>query len=206
MMAPIDLNFLSMSFPSNGTLHYSRNVFSSLFNMMSREVLDGQGGNLVFFMAMNFKNTITIYADKAKQQPLLECVKPTMLGFEWDVLDKEAGGQPIGHMKMNVLTNIASFGRESWTITAPGGAPLLAFESDKADGIGKRILDNMSDLYNPTHQYNLYGASNNPVARIFAKHGIFRMTYDMVLEPKVTDTERKMAVAVFAALILLLKK
>lgn len=205
-----------MAFPAPAALHHERNLFQTLFQLMSRQLMDPQTKSLAFFAKMNFKNEIFIYADTTKQRLLLRGVHPVTkqrIGFEamnnmyaWDIFDSENGDKPLGRFRANLMQSIATLGMESWAITDPEEKPFLTFKADASETLGKRILDNMSNLYNPTHQYHLVGANEKPVAHLMMKHGLFKFYYDLVFEPKVTDTERKMAVALFAVTTLLLKK
>ncbi|MDP2624613.1 MAG: hypothetical protein Q8P27_00320 [Candidatus Peregrinibacteria bacterium] len=195
-----------MSFPNSQSLHHKRNMLSSLFHMMSREIIDPNTGQLAFYFTMNMKSVITVYADKEKQRPLLECKRTVFIGMEWDVFDLENANQHIGHFKADLMRNLKTLGRENWEITDPGGSPLLIFEADSTDSIGKRMMDNFTNLYNPNFQYNIWDANKKPVARIWSKHGLWNFCYDMAFEEKVTDVERKMSIALLAAMMLMLKK
>lgn len=204
-----------MAFPATASLHYERNVFTSLFNMMSREVLDAQSKQPTFFFKMDFSNNLSIYADKSKQRLLLRAARAPLTGggfaglaalHTWDIFDSENNDKPLGRVKANLMQSALSMGKEAWEITTSDGKPLLVFKADASETLGKRILDNLSDLYNPTHQYHLFTPDDKPAAHVFLKQGLFKFQYDLLFEPKVGDVERKMAVALFAGLTLMLKK
>jgi hypothetical protein len=195
-----------MAFPSTQSFHHERNIFANLFSPMSREINDAKTNAPVLYFKMKMMGDLQVYTDKTMQGMLLNCTKPQKIGFTWNVFDAENGNTHLGAIKGDFMKSALRFGKEAWTVTDPNGTPLLLFNADVTDSTTKHMLDNLTGFYNPTHQYNIWNAQEKPVARIWSKQGLWRFKYDLVIEDRATETERKMATAVFAAMTLLLKK
>lgn len=208
-----------MSFPSPTSLRYERNVFTSLFNMMSRSLVDAASGQPALFCTMTFGGALSIYADAPKTQLLLKGVRPDSSEFKgnlamiaramnnWAILDATQNDKPVGKVRSNMAKEALSLGRECWEILDMNDQSLLQFEADGSDSRGKRMLDAMFDvLYNPTYTYHLTNLKGQPVAHYTNQHRLFKYTYSVQFEPKITEQERQLATALFAGMTLMLKK
>lgn len=123
--------------------------------------------------------------------------------FEWDLY--EAGkAEPFAHMKSYVFRGVLAMGCEVLSVTTPDGRDFLTLERE-SKGVLKHVMDDMVDLYNPTHVYTLKDASGKPLGTISVKHGILVATYDFVMESG-TEKERAAALVVFGYILLSMKK
>ncbi len=186
-------------------LHFQRNWFKAIFAPMSREIIDPDSKQPVLFMKMTWGSKLQIFTDKTKAKELVECRRPSaMSGMKWDVFDLEAQEKKLATITWNVLKSAMKFGAESWTVEGPDGGEFLKLETE-GDSAGKRILDNMTALYNPTHKYVVKGVDGQVVATIAAKHGMWSGFYDFSFEGG-SEEQKKVALALFAAMLLMLKK
>lgn len=208
-----------MSFPSSRGLRYERNVFTSLFNMMSRTLLDADSGQPAFYCTSTLGGALTIFADPQKQSPLIEGVRPDASEFKgnfsmiarafynWTLTDATQNRKPIAKLRSNVVKEALSWGRDTWEILDMNDQPLLQWEADGSDTRTKRILDELFKAwYNPVYTYRLTNLKGQLLATYTNQHRLFKYTYSVTFEPKITETERQIATAVFAAMTLMLKK
>lgn len=188
-------------------LHLEKNWFTAIFSAMSAELKDPQSNQPTLFFKMTFKSQLQIYPDKNKTQLLLESRFKREHGklWNWDIFDMERGGEQIGNMSLNILKSTLKFGSQDWKICGPDGMSEIMKMSAPDDSAAKRILDNMSGLYNPAHHYVLTNPSGQTVADITSKHGLMKGTYDLMLQGG-TEKEQKIAIALFSALVLMLRK
>ena len=119
-----------------------------------------------------------------------------------DPLEQE---KKLGMIKWNMMKSALKFGAEVWTILGPDGETEIMKLDIEGDSASKRIFDNMTALYNPTHQYVVKADDGTVVAHIASKHGWWKGFYDFSLEGG-TDDQKKMALALFSAILLMLKK
>lgn len=185
-------------------LHYEVNWFTALFSVMSKEIVDGETKQPVLFFKMTWGSKFQIFTDKSKTQMLIECRKPTAISYDWDVFDVQGQEKKIATITMNLVKSMIKFGAESWNIKGPDGGALLTLDTD-GGSTAKRIFDNMSGLYNPTHKYVVKGADGADVATFSSKHGLFKGVYDFVFAGG-TEDQKKVALALFAAILLMMKK
>ena len=185
-------------------LVYKQNVFMAMFSVFSKTVKDSDTGVPALFFKMSLGGGLQVYADKSKSVMLLDCQKEGKLALEWKILDSEGGGKELGSIKKNVMASVVRFGTESWSITKPDGQPLLALEPEEGSA-QRHMLDAFMRIYNPAHKYVIRNTSGAVVATLLAKHGVFRFRYELILE-EVSDAERKMAIALFAAILMTLRK
>jgi len=186
-------------------LQYKKSWFTSLFGMLTKVITDPDSNQpvLVFKMALSAK-TIDIYKDKTKAEKLLECEKPSVMGWTWEVFDPGEQRKKLGSITHHPLKTMMKMGAESWEIKGPDDQTFLTLDTE-GDSAAKRVLDSMISVYNPKHQYVIKGADGTTVAVFTSKHGLFGGQYDFVLEGG-TDEQKNLAVALFAAMTLLLKK
>lgn len=195
-----------MQFLQTPSLHWHKNAFSLLFGFFSRKVVDPASGEFVLLFKTKLNFDIIIYADAAKTVPLLTLkhtnMKEGKLNLGWDVLDSEKGDQVIGHLPANHNKRYLNLGMGGWTMTSPSGDPLLTLKSGSRESASKYMMDKVLSLYNPSHAYTLVNAQGNEVAYLTTKHGVLKFFYDLQFEPKISETDRKAAVAFFAVMSL----
>lgn len=183
-------------------------MFKVFTSPLSCEGVNPETKAPVMFFKASFIGPLTVYTDKTKSAAIITCKsKRGKFGYAtWEVFDSEKGDKPLGTMRWAMLKTALSFGAEKWEVTAPDGSPFLTLEIMNSS-IAKRMLDDMTNLYNPTHQYVVKSAKGKDIAKIMAKRGFFGgMFSDFVLEEGVSEEETKMALALFAGLVLLYKK
>ncbi len=183
-------------------LHYEKNWFSALFNMMKRVLVDKESGQPVMSMRQTWKNAYLIYSDPHFSNLILEARFLTKPAFEWDFFEagKEAA---FGHMKAHMMRSIIMFGGEVVTITKPDGSPLILVE--QSSSALKRFADEMMDvLYNPTHTYAIKEPSGKQIGAIAIRHSIWKSTYDLMMDGG-TEKEKQAALIAFAHLSISLK-
>lgn len=184
-------------------LHYEQNWFTAFFSMMKKVVKDPKSGQAVMSCKQTWGNSFLAYGDGQFGNLLVEARFLRKAAFEWDVY--EAGKpEPFAHMKSYVFRGIMAMGCEVLSVTTPDGRDFLKLEREEK-GILKHVVDDMIDLYNPTHVYTLKDASGKKIGSISVKHGIFTGTYDFVMEAG-TEKERAAALIAFAYILLSMKK
>jgi len=151
---------------------------------------------------MDMRSNLKIFTDKERQNLALHLKMEDMIRTEWLLEDTESGGAPLARVKMNRFKSMAGFGKEDFTIKHPDGSEWMTLETDSS--LGKHILDNMTALYNPSHHYEVK-SSGVVVARILTKAGFFHQRYDFELVGG-SEPEKKVALAVFAVIALMLRK
>ncbi len=188
-------------------LHSEKNWFKALFSSMSSEITDPDSKQPILFFKMTFKSQLQVYTDKNKTQLLLESRLKREPGklWNWNIFDMEKGEEQIGNISLNMLKTAMKFGAENWSICDAGGTQIMTMAAPD-DSATKRILDNMSGLYNPTHHYVLTNSGGKHVGDITSKHGLFGGTYDLMLSGEGTEKEEKICVGLFSALVLMLRK
>jgi len=192
--------------PQSQALHYEASWFKNMFTPLSRVIIDTNTKQPVMFLKMALNGSLGGYTDSTKSVQLFDSPRTSHMTLEWDVFDTENQNKQLAHIKSNIMKTILKAGAETWEINDPSGQPFLVFNSDASDSVAKHVMDNFTNLYNPTHQYNLWNAGNKPVARIWTKHGMWKVSYDLVFEEDVSEDERKVVLALFANLVLSLKK
>jgi len=154
------------------------------------------------------KNPMNVFTDKTKTVKLLKLKhKRGRFGYAtWEIFDAEKGDKLLGTMAWAIFKTVMAFGAEKWEILKPDGGVFLTLEIINSS-VAKRVLDEMTNLYNPTHEYVIKNGVGKVVGYVFSKRGFWNGTYsDLKLEESVSEEEMKMAVALFAGLVLLYKK
>jgi len=185
-------------------LHHEKNWFTALFSIMKKVVTDPKTQQPVMSFKQTWGNSFLIYGDGQFGNLLVEARFIRKAAFEWDVY--EAGkAEPFAHMKSHIFKTMLAMGGEVLSVTKPEGGEFLIVEREEGSAL-KHVLDGMMDyLYNPTHVYIIKDASGKKIGTISAKHGIFKSFYDFVLEGG-TEKEKEAALAVFAYILISLKK
>ncbi len=183
-------------------LHYEKNWFSALFNMMKRVLVDNESGQPVMSMRQTWKNYYLIYSDPSFSNLILEARFLTKPAFEWDLF--EAGkNEPFGHLKAHMVRSIMMLGGEAMTIDKPDGKPLVRVE--QSSSALKRFADIMSDvLYNPTHTYEIKDPSGKQIGAIAIRHSVWKSSYDFMMDGG-TEKEKQGALIAFAHLLIALR-
>ena len=184
-------------------LHYEQNWFTAVFSMMKKVVKDTKSGQPVISFKQTWGNSFLVYGDAQFGNLILEGRFLLKTAFEWDLYE---GGKPVpfARMKSYVFRGILAVGCEVMSITTPDGKDFIKLESE-GKAVLKHVMDSMSDWYNPTHVYALKDSSGKKLGAISVKHGIFKGTYDFVMEAG-TEKERAAALVVFAYILLSMKK
>ncbi len=157
-------------------LHFQANLFQLLFSLLTRKVVDVETGQHVYTFKENIKGEMKIM--DVSEQVLLQTKREFKVGFSWDVYDHAKGNEHLVYVNNNVIKTTLRFGAEDWTIFGPDRTTEIMQFTRENDSRGKRLLDNFSDLlYNPEHAYVLK-TGGAEVARIKARHGIWRTYYD----------------------------
>lgn len=188
--------------PSFKKLHFQKNWFTALFTIFNKTVVDPEGGQPVFYFKMNWNNGYQVYRDQSKQDLLLDLRWNRKVGiWAWDVF---AGEKKVGTIKSDILQTTLSLGTEKWIIADEEGRPILTLGAESEAAL-KHVFDNMTQFYNPTHTYTLKNLKDDPVAYIAMKHGIFGSFYDFSFV-KGTEQERQLALALFVAILMMMRK
>lgn len=184
------------------SLHTERNWFSMLFSIMSRTLCDKESGVPLLYLKQTFGFHIYVYADKNRSNMLMEAKYKKATLYEWEV--SEVGGKFLANVKSDLWGTAKMWGAEVMKITDRAGKEIMFLEREKKT-VAKHIIDNMSDLYNPVHNYQILNSKKELVADIKGKHGIFKSFYDFDCKGG-TEDEKNLALAVFAIMTLMLKK
>ena len=185
-------------------LHCERSWFVAVFSPLSREMIDVEANRPSLFFKMSMGGKIQLFEDKSRARLLIELRKPSVMGFTWDIFDTDGQDKKLATIHWEMMKSAMKFGAENWTINGPDGGVFLALETE-GDSAAKMLLDNMSGLYNPTHKYVLKATDGKLVATFAIKHGLFKAYYDFSFEGG-TEDQKKVALAVFAAIIAMLRK
>ncbi len=192
-----------MDLPKN--LHSERNWFTTVFSPMSRKTVNVDSGQPGLFFKMTWGGHLQVYTDESKSQMILECKRKGKLGMIWEVFDVVGGQKHLANIHWNVLKTAIKLGSERWKVTDPGGAEFLVLKTE-GDSLGKRFMDSFLEMfYNPKYEYKVMKPGGELVAEIFAKHGWWKHLYDFKLSGGSAE-EKKVALGLFAAMILMLKK
>jgi hypothetical protein len=184
-------------------LFFKKNLLSLVFSPMTRVLINPDSNSVAAVFKMNMKSNITVFADESKTQSALELVIKDMIHTEWELNDMEKGGETIALVKMNRLKSIMRFGKEDFSIKKPDGSEWMTLTTDSSTA--DHILDNMTALYNPSHTYQIKSANDSEIALITTKAGFFHQRYDFSLVGG-SESEKKVALAVFAVISLMLRK
>ncbi len=184
------------------SLHTERNWFSALFSIMSRTVSDKASGEPVLFFKQTFGFSIYVFADKNRSNMILEAKYKKGTLYAWDVHD--AGKKLLATVKSDLWGTAKMWGAEVMKITDASGKEIMFLEREKRTVV-KHIIDNMSDIYNPVHNYQILNSKKEVIADIKSKHGIFKSFYDFECNGG-TEDEKQLALSVFAIMTLMLKK
>lgn len=184
------------------SLHTERNWFSALFSIMSRTVLDKDSGQPVLFFKQTFGFHIHVFSDKEKTNMILEAKYKKATLYEWEVYN--AGKKLLANVKSDIWGTAKMWGAEVMKVTNAAGKEIMFFQQEKGT-VAKHIVDNMIDIYNPVHNYQILNSKKELVADIKGKHGIFKSFYDFDCKGGNED-EKELALAVFAIMTLMLKK
>jgi len=190
------------------SIRCERGMFKVFTSPLSCDGVDPRTKAPVVFFKAGFFGPLTVYTDNTKSAAIITCKsKRGKFGYAtWDVFDSEKGDKLLGTMSWAIIKTALAFGAEKWSVVKPDGSSFLTLETMNSS-IAKRILDDMTNLYNPTHQYVVNNAAGKSVASIMAKRGFWGGAYsDFILEDGASEDETKMALALFAGLVLLYKK
>lgn len=188
--------------PSFKKLHYQKNWFTALFSVFGKATTDPDSGQPGFYFKMNWSNGYKVFRDANQQELLLDLRWNRTVGiWSWDVF---VGEKKVGNIKSDILQTAFGLGTEHWILVDENGKELMTLESEQ-DAALKHVFDNMTQLYNPTHTYTLKSKKGDTVACLAMKHGFFSSFYDFSFV-KGTEEERVLALALFAAILMQLKK
>jgi hypothetical protein len=187
--------------PSFKKLHYAKNWFAALFHPMSREVLNADSQQPQFFFSMDWSSTMKIY--DASRQTLLMDLR-WMRASGWRTWEVYVGNKKQGAIRAEILQSILALGTERWSVLNESGEEVLKVNAPQRKAI-EHVLDELTNLYNPTHVLTIANLKGATVATISMKHGMFSSFYDLSLE-KVTEEERVLILALFSAILLMLRK
>ncbi|HAU39581.1 MAG: hypothetical protein UV80_C0007G0039 [Candidatus Peregrinibacteria bacterium GW2011_GWF2_43_17] len=185
-----------------------RGVLSLFASPLSCVGTDPQTKNPMLFFKSKIFGEMNVFTDKTKTVKLLKLKhKRGRFGYAtWEIFDAEKGDKLLGTMAWAIFKTVMAFGAEKWEILKPDGGVFLTLEIINSS-VAKRVLDEMTNLYNPTHEYVIKNGVGKVVGYVFSKRGFWNGTYsDLKLEESVSEEEMKMAVALFAGLVLLYKK
>lgn len=187
--------------PSFKKLHYEKNWFAALFHPMSREVSNAESQQPLFFFSMDWSSTMKIY--DASRQTLLMDLR-WMRAAGWRTWEVYVGNKKQGSVRAEILQSFLALGTERWSVLDESGKEILKVSAPQGKAI-EHVLDELTNLYNPTHVLVLENLKGEKLATISMKHGMFSSFYDLSLE-KVTDQERMLILALFSAILLMLRK
>lgn len=186
-------------------LHYEKNWFASLFSVMKKVVLDGTSGQPLLSFRQTWKNDLLVFDDPLFSSLRMEArfLRGSVLTWKWDV--RKAGSEkPLAQMQSSIAQTALAFGVEVLNFFDESGAPVMSLTREEGSVL-KHVVDNMIDLYNPTHVYVLKTTAGKDVAQIAAKHGILKNIYDLEILGG-TEKEKELALMAFAFLLIMLKK
>jgi len=179
-----------------------RSLFAALFHPMSRTLTDAGTGAPALFFTMTWGSALQVFKENAQGELLIESRFNRKLGLQaWEVF---VGDKKVGTMKAELMRSALSLGTEHWTILDVNGKEALVLEAEERSTLS-HVLDNVSALYNPTHGYTVRSASGKEVAKIAMKQGFWKDFYDLTFVAA-TEPERELTLALFSALLLMLKK
>lgn len=187
------------------TLHYEKNWFTALFSVMKKVVTDAKSGQPLFSFKHTWGNKLQVFSDPNFGNLILEgsFVRGSVLTWRWDIC-KAGEKEPFTRMESNITQTALAFGVEVLTFKKPDGGTFLSLEREEGSVL-KHVVDNMIDLYNPTHVYALKTPGGKLIGTIRAKHGILKSFYDFALEGG-DEKEKEAALMAFAFILLMLKK
>lgn len=170
---------------------------------MKKVVNDAKTGQPAMSFKQRWNNNFQVFADPNFGQLILEARFVRKFGLAWDIY--ETGQvQPLARMESHILKTALSMGGEVISVTKPEGGEFIKVERESSSAL-KHIMDNMVELYNPTHVYTVKAASGKVLGAITAKHGVWKSFYDFKMDDG-TDKERAAALMVFAYILIMLKK
>ena|SRR3989338_8677195 len=186
-------------------LHYEKNWFTAFFSIMRKVVTDTKSGQPLFSFKHTWGNKLQVFSDPNFGNLILEgrFVRGSFLTWSWDVY-KIGEKEPFTRMESKLAQTAIAFGVEVLTFKEPDGKPFLSLEREEGSVL-KHVVDNMIDLYNPTHVYALKTPSGKLIGTIRAKHGILKGFYDFELGEG-DEKEKEAALMAFAFILLMLKK
>ena len=185
------------------TLHYEKSWFTAIFSIMKRVVMDAKSGQPVISFKQTWGNSIQVFGDPQFSSLMLEARFIMKAALEWNLF--EVGkAEPFGKMVSHIFLTALALGGEAISVTAPDGKPLIIVERE-GNTMMKHLVDNMSNLYNPTHVYTFKKPGGGEIGKVAMKHGILKSVYDFELTGG-TEKERAAALLVFGYLLLMLKK
>ncbi|MEV2236619.1 hypothetical protein [Micromonospora sp. NPDC049891] len=154
---------------------------------------DGSEGGLLAFAQQKrlaFKEQVTIYADEAKQQPLLgfKARQRLDLGATYDVTDH--AGNPIGLFRKDFAQSLL---RSTWHVEQAGLPNVTGQERSMPVALLRRFVDSLSWL--PYHFD--FVADGQPVFTVVKKWGL-RDRY--VVEIQHPQIDRRLVIAMAVAL------
>jgi len=154
---------------------------------------DGSEGALLAFAQQKrlaFKEQVTLYADDAKQQPVLgfKARQVLDLGATYDVVD--AAGNPIGLFRKDFARSLL---RSTWHLEQPGLGALTGQERNQAVALLRRFVDSLSWL--PYHFDFALGAQ--PAFSVVKKWGLRDRYVVDIHDPRL---DRRLVVAMAIAL------
>jgi hypothetical protein len=187
--------------PSFKKLHYEKNWFSALFHPMSREISDAESKQPRFFFKMDWSSNLYVY-DAGRQTVLVESKWMRAAGWRtWEVF---VGGKKQGAVREEFMQSLLSLGVEKWSVLDEAGKEFLKVSAPEGAAL-KHVLDEMTNLYNPTHVLTISTMKGEVLATISMKHGLFSSSYDLSLE-KGTEQEKALVLSLFSAILLMLRK
>lgn len=150
------------------------------FRFMGAEmrVLDHSGQLAAFAEARRLKlrEEMTVYADEAKTQPLVNIKARQVIDFgaTYDITDATSG-QPLGALRRHGLQS--SFVRDTWTILDPQEAEIGTIQEDSAwMGVVRRFIDIVSLFVPQRYDLTVDGQS---VGQLQRSRNLFVLKYDM---------------------------
>lgn len=150
------------------------------FRFMGAEmrVLDHSGQLAAFAEARRLKlrEEMTVYADEAKTQPLVNIKARQVIDFgaTYDIADATSG-QPLGALRRHGLQS--SFVRDTWTILDPQEAEIGTIQEDSAwMGVIRRFVDIVSLFVPQRYDLTVDGQSAGQLQR---SRNLFVLKYDM---------------------------
>lgn len=150
------------------------------FRFMGAEmrVLDHSGQLAAFAEARRLKlrEEMTVYADEAKTQPLVNIKARQVIDFgaTYDITDATSG-QPLGALRRHGLQS--SFVRDTWTILDPQEAEIGTIQEDSAwMGVVRRFVDIVSLFVPQRYDLTVDGQSAGQLQR---SRNLFVLKYDM---------------------------
>jgi|GEM_PF-2398946 len=185
-----------------------RGIFSLFTSPLSTTGFDPQTKNPTVFFKSKILGEMGVFTDKTKTTQLIKLKhKRGKFGYAmWEVFDSEKGDKLLGTIAWAIFKTAMAFGAEKWEILKPDGGAFLTLEILNSS-VAKRVLDEMTNLYNPTHEYVVKNAGGKVVANISSKRGFWNGVYsDLKVEESASEEEMKMVLALFGGFVLLYKR